>query len=279
MHKRSISGINSNISNLIKVNRNTVIKDKTQRTSLTPTRNTGSQSTNNLPKTGNVASSRVEFKSSELNYDTHKINKFPIASDRINKSSLVKSIINMPITTIKNMSDNMVKKIVTSRPNTSGTSNLLKTYREEKLRPRILEKENSFEHNEIKVRKNSKSPKVSTGRKSLSKSPLKEKNPPTITESLLKRYEELKKRSVSPLTIGQNNRGVIKIGESKINNIIKSNERDNKFTGAPDFREMNTSPLVIRVIFFYFRGKLMRNLIQIVLVVFPLMLLLLLSII
>jgi hypothetical protein len=153
----------------------------------------------------------------------------------------------MPISSIKNLSDNLTKKTVTSRPSTSGTSNLLKTYREEKIKPKNLEKENSFElHSEIKVRRSSKSPKVSTSRQNISKSPLKEKI--SKTESLLKRYEELKNRSISPLTVGQ--RGVIKVGETKINNASRPSERDNKFTNNPAFREMNTSPLVIRVSIF-----------------------------
>jgi hypothetical protein len=213
MHKRSISGVNSNISNIIKVNRQTVSKDKIpNRTSLTPTR-TPTSSTNNIPNTNRyIPTSRVEFKSSDANYDSHKTNKFPLPTERFNKNSLLKSIINMPLSSIKSLSDTMNKKTVTARPMTA-TSNLLKIYREEKLKPKPLEKENSFElYNEIKVRRSSKSPKVSVSeRPNLSKSPLKNNK----NDSLLKRYEELKKRSVSPLTVGKN--GVINNPESKVN--------------------------------------------------------------
>jgi hypothetical protein len=249
MHKRSISGVNSNISSTIKVNRQT-IKDKNPlRTSLTPTRNTVKSSNVPQSSTNRFTSSRVELKS-EIIYD--KPNKFPLTVSGINKNSLLKSIINMPISSIKNISDSMTKKTVTARPVTSGTSNLLKSYRDEKIKPKTLEKENSFDsHNEIiKVRRSSKSPKISTiERPNFSKSPLKEHN--FKNESLLKRYEELKNRSVSPLTvgsIGQNIRGgVVKLGESKISSITKQSDRENKFANNPDFRELNTSPLMIRV--------------------------------
>ena len=251
IHKRSISGINSNISTMLKVNRQSTIKDKTPtRTSLTPTR-LSNPSSSNLPSR-QMATSRVEFKSSELNYDSHKTNKTPIPSERIQKNSLLKSILNMPISSIKNISDNINKKTVTARPMTA-TSNLLKSYREEKMKPKPLEKENSFEiNNEIKVRRNSKSPKVSTNeRHTISKSPLKSNR----NESLLKRYEELKKRSVSPLTIGKS----VIVVESKVNSAKVNNDRENKFNNNPDFREMNTSPLMIRVKEFNFRERLVRS--------------------
>jgi hypothetical protein len=234
LHKRSISGTNSNISSLIKVNRQIPVKDKNPRNCLTPTRNTTQTSNNQHNYVNNYpTTSRVEYINTHINPD--KMNKIP-PSDRQNKNNLFKSYINMPIITAnKNISES--KKSITSR--TTTTSHLLKSYREEKLKPKTLDKDNSFEsHNGIKVRRQYKSPIPS-----FSKSPLKVKN--TKNESLLKRYEELKNRSISPITIGK---GVIKIGESKVSvGVSKITDKENKFTSNANFKEMNTSPLVLRV--------------------------------
>ena len=271
VHKRSISGVNSSISSLIKVSKtNGQTKSNLVRNSLTPTRNEV-QTNINHPSSQNFASynnkiSKVDFKSNES-----EKNKFPITTERLdkNKNSLFKSIINMPISTIKNISEVMNKKTNSSRPATSGANNIIKSYRDDKLKSKgviDLSSTNSFDSNneKIKVNRNSKSPstrtnvsgtqKLTPDRNTNSKSPGNDRN--SITKnSLLKRYEELKNRNIS----SSQNRGVIKLGESQnnprgtvtfTNNVKKEDNkinRDNKFNNNLDFREMNTSPLLIRV--------------------------------
>jgi hypothetical protein len=118
------------------------------------------------------------------------------------------------------------------------------------------------------------------------------KNPASLSQtknSLLKQYEDLKNRSVSPLIPSYNSnnislrkpgsisnpsslhnsskldqrttskfgaRGTIQVSQPEYflkmmqSEKINDKEKDNKFTTGKDFRENNTSPLVVRVIFF-----------------------------
>ena len=78
-----------------------------------------------------------------------------------------------------------------------------------------------------------------TPQKMLSKSPMIKRN--SNNDAIMKRNEDTKNhRTVSPIK----GRGSI---VNKYAMTVKQNNRDNKFNYNTEFREINTSPLLIRV--------------------------------
>jgi hypothetical protein len=261
-HKRSISGATAGntINPIIKVSRPGVVSLNKQ--SLSPYKHIIKQKNESRDETSTNDTNKAN-KSKDKNITTQT--KF-----EMNRTGFMKSLANN-------------KKITNSRPITANyfTNSLMKSTRDKKEST----SNHSFEDDKIKVNRNgSKSPgsRPDSERVSVMRGTVTGFNKPTTNnnivikkESLFKKFEDIKSsgvnhRSVSPILLsGSSNNDKlinkkISIKEENINISTKTNlrmqprgtvafngpeemHRENKFKNLPDFREMNTSPLLIRV--------------------------------
>jgi hypothetical protein len=224
-HKRSVSSLNSDQLHTVKINRSNI---QISRSLLPP--NVDIKTDNRTPKK-DIQKTITYFKTSDEN--DIKNGKFSSAEVKKNRNSLIKSGLNMPTSTANKSVEAISKKPLsfksTSSNKTGLPTNFLNKYKLEKLKT----------NNNLDIFSGIKIDLNNTPEKILSKGPIIKRN--IKNDKIMKMNENIKNiRSVSP----------IKVKGTKFNKhtyTVKHNNRDNKFSYNTELREINTSPLLIKV--------------------------------
>jgi hypothetical protein len=219
-HKRSITGLNSDNLNSININ--------IGRTSLTPNR---VQNTNNQTPKNNIQKTIKYFKTSDgFNI---KDGKYSYDSINKNRNSFIKSAMNIQTSSLNKIAENIAKRPLnfksTTSNNTGLPTNFLNKYKEEKLKinPNVddsIEIKMNFDSTPVK----SKSPMIKRSR----------------NNEMMRKSEELKNKTVSPIKVRR-------LVDHKNVMTVKQNNKENNFFYNSEFKEINTSPLLINVKYFY----------------------------
>jgi hypothetical protein len=227
-HKRSVSNYNPN--NLLSINVNRSVNHLG--TALTPNRISNYERINQGTPNTKMQRNSINFKPTDIIHDS-KSSKFQYADIDRNRNSFTKTVLNAPLSSSnKKITDNINKKHLIFKSTTSNhtglPTNFLDKYKEEKLKTNLTD-------NNDNVRNTPK-------KDYYSKSPILKRN--SNNDSIMKIYEDLKNnQSISP-TKRNNAKSSY---EFKSNFTIKQNFTENKFKHQTEFREISTSPLLIKV--------------------------------
>lgn len=233
-HKRSISNVTQEQFSTINANRSSNLKG---RKSLTPNRIVSND--NNRANTPNrIGTGGITKTTDNLN------EKFKYVTINNNRKSLVKSAIDVPVSTLRKITENLNRKQTTFKQtnsnNTGLPTNFLNRFKEERTKTQsgsnYVTKSVDFN-----IRLDSTPKKYN-----YSKSPIIQriKN----DNNIIKRDDEIKNnRTVSPMK--NVNRKSFDLNMSNDRKIVTVKELplDNKFVYGNNFREINTSSLLITV--------------------------------